>query len=69
MYSIIAVPFRIGFGVEDSLGLIVSDAIVDSLFGIDIIATFRTAYFNDELVGHPFQHTPTPFFQTLCMYL
>ena len=36
--------------VDDSQ-LLVSDMIIDSLFGLDILATFRTAYFDDELVS------------------
>jgi hypothetical protein len=32
VYSVIAVPFRLGFSVEDGFGLTLSDAIIDSFF-------------------------------------
>jgi hypothetical protein len=46
-----AVPFRMGFDVVDEFGIVLSDVFIDSLFGIDCILTFRTAYFNDRLVS------------------
>ena len=52
MYSVITIPFRVGFGVEDSVAFVVSDIIIDSLFGVDIILTCRTAYEHDEVHSH-----------------
>jgi len=51
LYSVVSVPFRIGFRVEDSPASVISDIAIDSIFGVDILATFRTAYFDDELVS------------------
>lgn len=48
--SVIAVPFRVGFDVQDNFGFFLSDIIVDSLFGVDCILTFRTAFFDERLV-------------------
>lgn len=49
--SVIAVPLRVGFDVRDSFGIILSDIVVDSLFGVDCILTFRTAFFDERLVS------------------
>jgi hypothetical protein len=51
VFSVFSVPFRIGFGVEDNDGLFWSDAVIDSFFGLDIILTFRTAYFDEDMGG------------------
>ena len=51
LYSVIAVPFRLAFRVADSPPLFWSDALIDLLFGVDIVATFRTAFVNEELVS------------------
>ena len=54
IYSVLAVPFQISFfrhGEGDGVALVIVDAIVDSLFGIDIVVTFRTAFFDEELLG------------------
>lgn len=50
-HSVIAVPLRVGFDVRDSFGIILSDIVVDSLFGVDCILTFRTAFFDERLVS------------------
>jgi len=44
LYSIIIIPFRIGFQVSPSRGESMFDLIVDSLFGLDIIFNFNTSY-------------------------
>jgi len=59
VFSVLAVPFRLGFRVEDSSSLILMDIIIDSIFGVDIIATFRTAYFDDDLVRRPHRERAT----------
>ena len=51
IFSVLAVPFRLGFRVVDTASLQILDACIDSLFGIDILLAFRTAYFDEELVG------------------
>jgi len=52
IYSVLAIPFRMGFRVKDTPALAVSDAVIDSLFGVDIALTFRTAVFVEELGGY-----------------
>lgn len=50
LYSVIIVPYRIGFE-EDATGFfLVFDYIVDAVFGIDIIISFFTAYYDSY--GH-----------------
>jgi len=44
IYSTISVPFFIGFGVESAGAFQTLDVIVDIFFGLDLIASFRTAY-------------------------
>ena len=44
LYSVIIVPFRIGFQVTQSPIEFIVDSIVDTLFFIDIIANFNTSY-------------------------
>lgn len=43
VYTAIFVPYKIAFILEDSQATIVIDAIVDILFGIDIIVSFLSA--------------------------
>jgi hypothetical protein len=62
IYSVLAVPFRLGFRVEDNESLFWSDVVIDSLFGVDIIATFRTAFYDDDLSG--FETNPWRIAQT-----
>lgn len=52
LYSVMAVPFRLGFRVIDTPVLFWSDAFIDLLFGIDIVATFCTAFYDDNLVNY-----------------
>ena len=43
MYSVVIIPYRIGFEQDPSFGLEIFDYAIDLLFGIDICATFNTA--------------------------
>ena len=43
VYTAIFVPFRVSFIVEESLGLLIMEGIVDILFGIDIFVNFISA--------------------------
>ena len=52
VYSILAAPFRIAFDLMESPDLLVSDIVMDSIFGLDILVTFRTAYFDSDLFGY-----------------
>lgn len=55
VYSTIVVPFRICFEVElDTTGQILEYILVDLMFFVDIVLTFRTAFWNDDevLVTH-----------------
>ena len=49
VYTVISIPFRVGFSVEDTPLLFWSDVVIDSFFGVDIILTLRTAYDHDEV--------------------
>ena len=51
VYSVVSVPFRIAYRLEDSPGLFWSDAFFDLCFGFDVVATFRTAYEDEENGG------------------
>jgi len=52
VYSVLAVPFAIAFGDDEfAENLKASDSVIDGCFGVDIIITFRTAYFNELLQG------------------
>ena len=48
IYSVMVVPFRISFGVPATGFFYVFDWIVDALFFMDIILTFRTAYHHPD---------------------
>jgi CRP-like cAMP-binding protein len=48
LYSVLVIPVQIGFDVSPTDGLLVLDQIVDIFFGIDILLSMRTCYF-DEL--------------------
>lgn len=47
LYSVTAVPFRIGFRIEPDFKGFIFDIIVDIMFGIDMLFTFFTAYEDD----------------------
>jgi CRP-like cAMP-binding protein len=47
MYSVTVIPFRIGFFVRKGYAATVFDIIVDICFGIDMVATFFTAFEDD----------------------
>lgn len=55
VYSAIFVPYRMAFNIEVSGGALIFDKFVDCAFLIDIVLTFRTAYFdeNDVLISDP----------------
>lgn len=48
VYSIIVVPFRLGYDVDAIGGWYVLEMIIDGFFLVDILLNFRTAYFDDE---------------------
>ena len=43
VYTAIFVPFRVAFIVEEGTGLLIMEAMVDILFGIDIFVNFISA--------------------------
>ena len=45
LYSVISVPYLLGFEVEPKGGLAVFDIVVDVFFMLDIAVNFRTAYY------------------------
>lgn len=57
MYSVVAIPFRIGFDREASHGELLFDILVDVCFCIDMIVNFITAYrdADGQLVMNPAQ--------------
>ena len=48
VYSVISVPYLLGFEVEPEGGLAVFDIVVDVFFMLDIAVNFRTAYYEDS---------------------
>jgi potassium voltage-gated channel Eag-related subfamily H member 8 len=44
----IITPYRIAFTEDETLGWTIFDLFVDSIFLIDLVATFFTAYYNNE---------------------
>ncbi len=48
LYSLIIIPFRIGFQVNPTFGERIFDIIVDLLFFLDIIVAFNTAYVDES---------------------
>jgi hypothetical protein len=48
VYSVMEVPFRIGFNSEPTLPFEVLNWIVTAFFFLDLLATFNTAYFDME---------------------
>jgi CRP-like cAMP-binding protein len=48
IYSVVSVPFRIGFMIEAEGVAAIIDAVVDCLFAIDILLTFFTGYHDDR---------------------
>ena len=48
IYSCTVTPFRIAFAETDPLLWVITDAIVDILFAIDIFINFTSAYFDPE---------------------
>ena len=50
IFSVAAVPLRLGFDIGATKPWIVIDWITDALFTVDIIVTFRTAYLDDNNV-------------------
>ena len=44
MYSVVVVPYRLGFNVDVSFGETLFDRVGDVLFFIDICFTFRTTF-------------------------
>lgn len=50
MYSIVVVPFRLGFSYDAVGAWYTFELIIDGFFLMDILINFRTAYFNDDRV-------------------
>lgn len=48
LYSIVIVPLRLGFAYEAVGGWLVLELAMDSLFLLDIVISFRTAFLNEE---------------------
>ena len=49
LISCLITPWRIAFGeLEEPMGWFLVNVIVDSLFGIDILVIFNSAYYDDE---------------------
>lgn len=48
MYSIVVVPLRLGFSYDAVGGWLALELAIDSFFLLDIIISFRTAFFNEE---------------------
>jgi len=49
VYSVIVVPYRIGFDQPAVKGMLVFELLIDLCFGIDIIMNFRLGYYRDDL--------------------
>jgi hypothetical protein len=47
IWSVIVIPWKLGFNVPSTIGWIVLDFLFDSLFLIDMVLTFNTGYFED----------------------
>ncbi|GMH57191.1 hypothetical protein TrLO_g1723 [Triparma laevis f. longispina] len=47
-YSVIIIPLRVGFSLPPSPEFEISDIIIDSLFGMDILISFDTALVDDD---------------------
>ena len=48
LYSVISVPYLLGFDVDVTGGLAVFDIVVDVFFMLDIAVNFRTAFYEDS---------------------
>ena len=49
LISCLITPWRIAFGeLEEPMGWFIANVVVDSLFGIDILVIFNSAYYDDE---------------------
>lgn len=60
LYVMVAVPLRIGFGIEVEFGTVSFwvDAVVDVYFICDVAMNFRTAYYNSHgVTAYPRYHT------------
>ena len=47
-YSVIVIPLRVGFSIDSNNDIEVSDAVIDSIFGMDIVVSFDTAIMGDD---------------------
>jgi len=50
VFSVAVVPLRLGFSIEATKPWLIIDWITDSIFVVDILITFRTAYIDDNNV-------------------
>lgn len=49
IFSVVLIPIQIGFNRKSSGGLAVFDTVVDVFFALDMLASLRTCYFDDDL--------------------
>lgn len=50
VFTCISMPYRIAFVETDTFSWEILNAIIDVFFGIDIILTFNSAYYNDNFI-------------------
>jgi hypothetical protein len=64
VYAVMEVPFRIGFNSEPTLAFEIINWIVTAFFFLDILATFNTAYFDQDknIWVHDRQHIAHEYF-------
>jgi potassium channel len=48
LFTAVVTPYRVSFSDEDPIEWIIVDSIVDSVFAIDIILNFFSAYYDSE---------------------
>ena len=48
IYSVLLVPFRLGWGLDESESFSIVDYCIDSIFFLDILVNFNTSYVDDE---------------------
>ena len=46
IYSVMVIPFRVGFPIPPTAGSITVDILIDIVFGIDMLFNFNTSYFD-----------------------
>lgn len=56
MYVALVVPYRLGFQSQDTTPWVVFNAVMDISFGIDIVLTFFTSYYDSENSEQVYSH-------------